>query len=397
MTQRCIACHAQFPLDRIVYTCPQCDGLLEIAIEPATLAQCPWPPTRSRGVWRYEAFLPASAADAVTLGEGDTGLHAIPTLGRALGIPRLFLKHEGENPTGSFKDRGMTVGMTVARRLGARIVGCASTGNTSASLAAYAARAGLRAVVFVPRGKIALGKLAQAVVHGAEITQIDGGFDDCLRLLRDLSTARGEIYLLNSINPFRLEGQKTIAYEVCEQLGGKPPDAIVLPLGNAGNISAIWKGWRELHDAGRIQRLPRMIGVQASGAAPIARLLAGELDSPSVANPETVATAIRIGAPASAPKALAAIRESHGAAGHVSDDEILAAQARLARTEGLFVEPASAAPLAWLAKTRLDADTVVCVATGHGLKDPDAVLRSAPEMKRAAPTLESLRRVLELA
>lgn len=287
----------------------------------------------------------------------------------------------------------MTVGVTKAVAIGAAAVACASTGNTAASLAAYAARAGIRAIVLLPGGKVALGKVAQAVVHGATIVQVDGNFDDAMRLVQELSHDRGEVYLLNSINPFRLEGQKTLAFEICESLGGVP-DAVVLPMGNAGNISAIWKGFREFQAAGFIDRLPKMIGVQAVGAAPIVHYLYNGAAKCSLDDPETVATAIRIGAPVNWVKAVAAIRDSGGTAGTVTDDEILQAQRDLARLEGRFIEPASAAPIAYLRKNKIDAKTVVCVATGHGLKDPQAVLGAAPTLVRAKPTLASLREAI---
>jgi threonine synthase len=311
------------------------------------------------------------------MGEGATGLHRCDRLAKALGLWALYVKNEGENPTGSFKDRGMTVGVTRAVELGARTVACASTGNTAASMAAYAAKAGLDAIVLLPSGKVAAGKVAQAVVHGARLVQIDGNFDDAMRVVQELSLAKRGPYLLNSINPFRLEGQKTLAFELMEALG-RAPDAVVLPMGNAGNISAIWKGFREFGGQ------PRMIGVQAAGAAPI-------VNGRRVERPETVATAIRIGSPVSWKKAVSAIRESNGHAGTVTDAEILRAQRDLAELEGLFVEPASAAPIAYLRKHRVRG-TVVAVATGHGLKDPDAV--TAPRLIRAKPTLASLRRAL---
>jgi threonine synthase len=391
MTQRCIGCDRRYALDQILYTCPACDTVLEIALEPRAMSAEEF---EGVGVWRYAPLLPVDAARAVTMGEGDTGLHEIGRLGAQFGIARLHLKNEGENPTGSFKDRGMTVGVTQALQLGVRTVACASTGNTSASLAAYAARGGLRALVLIPGGKIAMGKLSQAIVHGAQIVQVEGNFDDAMRLVRELSLAAGEIYLLNSINPFRLEGQKTLAFEVCEALG-RAPDVLILPMGNAGNISAIWKGFCEFQQAGLIDRLPKIIGVQAERAAPLARFLAGELTECRVTDPETIATAIRIGAPLSWQKALAALKDSGGHAATVTDDEILAAQRKLASTEGLFIEPASAVPIAYLMKHRVEAECVVCVATGHGLKDPDAILRATPELKQAEPTLDSLRRVLE--
>lgn len=289
----------------------------------------------------------------------------------------------------------MTVGIALALSVGARAVACASTGNTSASMAAYAARAGLTALVLLPAGKVAGGKLAQAVVHGARIAQIEGNFDDAMRLVVELSSRERSVYLLNSLNPYRLEGQKTLAFEVCEALG-EAPDALVLPMGNAGNVSAIWKGFREWRRLGRIRRLPRMVGVQAERAAPIVRTLRRSLDTCRMERPETVATAIRIGAPVNWRKAVAAVRDSGGEAGTVTDREILEAQQELARTEGLFVEPASAAPLAYLRKRRpAGIRTVVCVATGHGLKDPDAAAHAPASLRRVKPTLAALRRLLE--
>ena len=391
MIQRCIGCSATYPLERIIYTCAACGQVLEIALADSDLANSRF---SGRGVWRYEPWLPADASDAATLQEGDTGLYPCERLAREVGINRLFIKNEGDNPTGSFKDRGMTVGVTWAARLGARAVACASTGNTSASMAAYAARRGLEAIVLIPDGKVAMGKLAQAVVHGARVVQVEGNFDDAMRLVQELSLGEGLIYLLNSINPFRLEGQKTLAFEVCETLNGVP-DAVVLPMGNAGNISAIWKGFGEFQRAGLITRRPKMIGVQAAGAAPIVATLRNGADTCKLDNPETIATAIRIGAPVNWRKAVAAVKDSGGEAGTVTDDEILEAQRDLARLEGIFVEPASAAPIAYLRKRKWhDVDTVVCVTTGHGLKDPDAVLKKTPQLARVAPTLNALRAAL---
>ena len=376
----------------MLYACTQkgCGSPLEVLYEEeygrvGTL--------EGRGVWRYEPILPVKKS--VTLGEGGTGLHLCERLGKKLGIPRLYVKCEGENPTGSFKDRGMTVGIALAQAVGAKAVACASTGNTSASMAAYAARAGLTAVVLLPVGKVAMGKLSQAVAHGARIAQIEGNFDDAMRLVVELSTKERSVYLLNSLNPYRLEGQKTLAFEVCETLGDAP-DALVLPMGNAGNISAIWKGFNEWKRLGRIARLPRIVGVQAEKAAPIVKTLAEQADHCRVENPETVATAIRIGAPVNWRKAVAALVDSKGRAGTATDDEILAAQQLLARTEGLFVEPASAAPIAFLRKNRLEgSDTVVCVATGHGLKDPDALSKAPVRMERLQPTFEAIRGLLD--
>jgi len=391
MFLRCFACDARYGDEPTLYTCRTCTSPLEVNYTDTEFRRAG--NFEGQGVWRYQSILPVKRL--VTLGEGGTGLHPCDRVGRDLGIPKLFVKNEGENPTGSFKDRGMTVGIALARKVGAKAVACASTGNTSASMAAYAARAGLTALVLLPAGKVALGKLSQAIAHGAKIAQIDGNFDDAMRLVVELSLEERSVYLLNSINAYRLEGQKTLAFEVCEALGDAP-DALVLPMGNAGNISAIWKGFNEWKRLGRIKRLPRMIGVQAEKAAPIARAWRERRAFRTIEDPETIATAIRIGAPVSHQKALAALEESRGEAGTVTDREILDAQRYLARTEGLFVEPASAVPIAYLRKHRLKgARTVVCVTTGHGLKDPDA-LRTAPvKMHRIKPTLAALRKVLE--
>jgi threonine synthase len=393
MFLRCFVCDARFGNEPTLYSCRACDNPLEVVYEDAEFDRAT--AFEGRGVWRYQPILPIQKA--VTLGEGDTGLHLCERAGRDLGVSRLFVKNEGENPTGSFKDRGMTVGIAMAKAAGARAVGCASTGNTSASMAAYAARAGLTALVLLPAGKVALGKLSQAIAHGARIAQVEGNFDDAMRLVVELSMMEKSVYLLNSLNPYRLEGQKTLAFEVCETLGDAP-DALVLPMGNAGNISAIWKGFLEWKHLGRISHLPKMIGVQAEKAAPIARAWTTKAKYQTVANPETLATAICIGAPVSWRKAMAALKDSGGDAGTVSDDEILEAQQYLARTEGLFVEPASAVPIAYLLKKRLKLDglkTVVCVTTGHGLKDPDALSNAPVRMHKVKPTLDAIRKVLD--
>lgn len=316
-----------------------------------------------------------------TLEEGGTGLHRCQRLGRDIGLKSVYVKNEGENPTGSFKDRGMTVALSKARELGKRKVVCASTGNTAASLAAYSARAGLVCIVIVPEGKVAAGKTLQVMIHGAKIFQVAGDFDDAMRAVVALTDRRKGVYLMNSLNPFRLEGQKTLAYEVCDQLDGEAPDTLVLPVGNGGNISAIWKGFSEFHELGVTKTRPRMIGIQAKRAAPIANAVKRKHDRiQPVVNPQTIASAIRIGSPVNWNKVLNAIKESHGTAETVSDREILAAQRDLASKEGIFVEPASAASIAGLRKSResgrIDrSDVVVCVTTGHGLKDPSIVDR----------------------
>ncbi|MCC6728882.1 MAG: threonine synthase [Chthonomonadales bacterium] len=323
----------------------------------------------------YRRFLPVTdATPVVTLLEGATPLLPAPRLAAWIGAPiRLFLKLEGMNPTGSFKDRGMAMAISKAAESGARAVMCASTGNTSASAAAYAARAGLACHVLIPSGKIALGKLAQALAHGARVLAVDGNFDAALRLVREITDSY-PVTLVNSLNPFRIEGQKTAAFEIVDFLG-VAPDYHALPVGNAGNITAYWRGYREYQAAGRSGATPVMLGFQAEGAAPLV------LGAP-VAAPETVATAIRIGRPASWDGAVAARDESGGLIEAVSDAEILAAYRAAASLEGVFAEPASAAPLAGLRKLSargfLPRDaTVVATLTGHGLKDPDTAVREA--------------------
>jgi threonine synthase len=336
----------------------------------------PWT-KRVFSVWRYRELLPIDNDRFITtLAEGGTGLHHCQRLGRELGLKRLYVKNEGENPTGSFKDRGMTVALSKARELGNSKVVCASTGNTAASLAAYSARAGLQCVVIVPEGKVAAGKMLQVMIHGAKIFQVSGDFDEAMRAVVELTERRKRFYLMNSLNPFRLEGQKTLAYEVCEQLDGDAPDVLVLPVGNGGNISAIWKGFGEFRTLGITKVKPRMIGIQAEKAAPIAKAVKQKQNRiRPVTNPRTIASAIRIGSPVNWTKVLRAINESRGTAETVSDKEILEAQRELASKEGIFVEPASAASIAGLRQSleagRIDrSDLVVCVTTGHGLKDP---------------------------
>ena len=325
----------------------------------------------SRGVIaRYRQWLPVADTDPViTLGEGSTPLVEAEVLSDRLGC-EVWIKVEGANPTGSFKDRGMTVALTVSAGAGAQAVVCASTGNTSASAAAYAAKAGLLPIVLLPAGRIATGKLAQAIVHGAKVVQIDGNFDDCLELARKLADDY-PVALVNSVNPIRIEGQKTAAFEVVDDLGDAP-DLHVMPVGNAGNISAYWRGYTQYASAGKATRLPRMWGFQAAGAAPLV------LGHP-VLDPETVATAIRIGNPASAHLAIAARDESHGLIEAVTDEQILAAQAFLAAKEGIFVEPASAAGVAGLlakhARGEVESGLQIAVTvTGHGLKDIETAL-----------------------
>jgi len=375
---KCIDCGVLLPPDPRVYACNRCGGLLDVQLSWDSVPALSWGLflSRPRGVWRYRELLPADPSLAVSLGEGGTPLLESPRLARWVGVSRLYLKYEGANPTGSFKDRGMTVGVTKALEAGARMVCCASTGNTSASMAAYAARAGLDAVVFLPRHGVALGKLAQAALHGARLVEVDGGFDQALRAVVEVCR-RAPIYLLNSVNPWRLEGQKTGAYELAEELR-EGFDLLALPVGNCGNIAAYWKGFSELHEAGLIRWRPRLLGVQAEGAAPLVQMLRSGSDTlVPVREPRSIATAIRIGHPASWKKARRAILESRGSAVAVSDREILEAQWAIARLAGLGVEPAGAASVAGLRRSvelgETGADTTaVAVLTGHALKDPDA-------------------------
>ncbi|MFZ2241660.1 MAG: threonine synthase [Gordonia amarae] len=346
-------------------------------ITPHAPVHRPWPGL----IEAYRHRLPV-AADwaAVTLLEGNTPLIPAKRISELTGCT-VHLKVEGLNPTGSFKDRGMTMAVTNAVHNGQQAVLCASTGNTSASAAAYAARAGITCAVLIPQGKIAMGKLAQAVMHGAKIIQIDGNFDDCLELARKLTADYPTISLVNSVNPVRIEGQKTAAFEIVDVLG-YAPDIHSLPVGNAGNITAYWRGYSEYQRDGVADKRPRMLGTQAAGAAPLV------LGHP-VSNPETIATAIRIGSPASWDSAVAAQQESDGRFLAATDEEILAAYRLVARTEGVFVEPASAASIAGLLKSVEDGwvsrgSTVVCTVTGNGLKDPSVALESVPEV-RAVP------------
>jgi threonine synthase len=385
--QECINCKTTYSVDEIVYFCKKCGDILEIKFDANELADAAktsdWK-TKPLSVWRYRPFMPIhESTKLVTLGEGGTGLHRSVHLGAELGIQNLYVKNEGENPTGSFKDRGMTVGVTKAVELGVRHVICASTGNTSAALAAYAARAGIKCTVLIPSGKIAYGKLSQAMIHGAKVLQVKGNFDEALEFVLKLGEKHKDIYLLNSINPFRIEGQKSLGYEICEQLNYEAPDRIIIPVGNAGNISAVWKGLTEFYQLGLIKKLPKMTGIQAEGSAPIAQAIKANSDKiVPVEHPETIATAIRIGAPVSWKKAVNAIHESHGTAETVTDEEILDAQKTLARIEGIFVEPASASSLAGLKKlikngTINKDEKVVCITTGHGLKDPDTAIKQS--------------------
>ncbi|MBI4709983.1 MAG: threonine synthase [Nitrospirae bacterium] len=341
----------------------------------------------------YREFLPVTAGTpAITLNEGNTpllkALNLDDVTGRKL---NLYFKYEGANPTGSFKDRGMTLAISKAVEAGSKIVICASTGNTSASASAYAAHAQISSVVLIPEGKIAMGKLAQAMIHGAMVLQIDGNFDDALRMVKQL-VEKHPITLVNSLNPYRIEGQKTAAFEVCDQLG-KAPAYHALPVGNAGNITAYWKGYKEYQAAKKINSLPKMLGFQAAGAAPIV------LGHP-VEKPETFATAIRIGNPASWKAAVAARDESGGIIDAVTDDEIREAYIIIPLKEGIFCEPASAASLAGVIKLSKrgyfkDGDTVVCTLTGNGLKDPDNALKVSGQPVKIKAELSALEDALK--
>jgi len=386
--QACVACGNELTEHDPRARCPRCGGLLEIAHRPPGLGReellLRFTERRGRGsgvaasgVWRFREFVLPSAEKVVSHPEGNTPLLHREAIDRWSGIGGLLLKHEGHNPTGSFKDRGMTVGVTQAVRIGARAVACASTGNTSASLAAYAAQAGIPALVLVPAGNVASGKLAQSLAYGARTLLVRGGFDDCLRLVQEAGERLG-VYLLNSINPFRIEGQKTIVLEMLEQLGWNPPDWIVLPAGNLGNTAAFGKALREALAWGLIDRVPRVAAVQAAGAAPFARSFEEGFARRHRVEPETVATAIRIGDPASHDRAVRTSRETDGVVLAVTDEQILEAKAAV-DASGVGCEPASAASVAGareLARrgTIAPGARVVAVLTGHVLKDPGMLL-----------------------
>ena len=357
------------------------------------IGECKSSKSRWRGiVEEYREFLPVSnETPVITLNEGDTPLVKAANINKRGMDLDIYFKCEGANPTGSFKDRGMTLALSKAVEAGSKAVMCASTGNTSASAAAYAARAGIKSVVLIPQGKIALGKLSQALVHGAHVIQIEGNFDEALNIVKELAQ-RYPITLVNSINPFRLEGQKTAAFEVCDQLGFSPKYH-ALPVGNAGNITAYWKGYREYHRRGKISSLPVMLGFQAAGAAPIVK-------GHPIERPETIATAIRIGNPASWKGATAARDESGGRIEAVTDEEILKAYNLIASTEGIFCEPASAASLAGVMKLHKEGyfkpgDVVVCTLTGHGLKDPDTVFRVSKDPLKVKADIAEVEKIIE--
>jgi threonine synthase len=393
----CIRCGARYSKDEIIYTCRKCGGLLDILYDYSKVAAEQIVAAQGEGVWKYRVLLPFDeAVQPITIQEGNTPLYRCDRLAAFMGIKHLWVKHEGLNPSGSFKDRGMTVGVTKGVELDVKGVACASTGNTSASLAIFAAKAGLPCYVLLPKGKVALGKIAQAMMHGARVFSLRGNFDDALRVVRILCEEES-IYLLNSVNPYRLEGQKTIAFEVAEKLGWQAPDRLILPVGNAGNISAIFKGFSELKTLDITNALPKMTGIQAAGAKPVVDAIkGGKAEITPEANPETIASAIRIGNPVNAAKALVAIRSTGGVAESVTDEEITEAQLELARVEGIGVEPASAASIAGLKKLvalgEIDRDErIVCITTGHLLKDPERVIAICEAPHEVEADVEVLR------
>jgi len=397
---KCIRCGARFLMDEIVYTCRHCGGLLDILYDYSKIDPDRIVHAKGNGVWKYRDLLPFGAEiKPITIHEGNTPLYRCDRLAKALGVVDLWVKHEGLNPSGSFKDRGMTVGVTKAVELGVKGVACASTGNTSASLAIFAAKAGLPCYVLLPKGKVALGKVAQAMMHGAKVFSLKGNFDEALRVVRVLCEEES-IYLLNSVNPYRLEGQKTIAFEVAEKFKWEVPDRVILPVGNAGNISAIFKGFSELKTLGITSTMPRMTGIQAEGAQPIVRALKeGKAEVIPEDKPETIASAIRIGNPVNAAKALHAMRSSGGVAESVTDEEITEAQLMLARVEGIGVEPASAASIAGLKKLvemgEIERDErIVCITTGHLLKDPERVIEICEAPTEVEADVEVLRKMV---
>jgi len=397
--QACPRCGGEVEISHPASACPDCGGLLDVEhrrpdpsgseLRELFAARRGGSGLDASGVWRFrELVLPEADSDVVTYPEGNTPLLVREPVARWAGIGELVLKHEGQNPTGSFKDRGMTVGITQARRRGARAVACASTGNTSASLAAYAALAGIPALVLVPRGQVAAGKLAQTLAYGAKTLLVRGDFDECFALARDASE-KLNVYLLNSVNPFRIEGQKTIVLEMLEQLGWVPPDWIALPAGNLGNTSAFGKALREAREAGLISRLPRIAAVQAEGANPFARSYREGFERRYTIKAETTATAIRIGDPASHDRAVSAIRATDGVVIDVTDDEILEAKA-VVDASGAGCEPASAASVAGARKLAgqgliRKGERVVAVLTGHILKDPGILLRYHQEADPPPP------------
>ena len=403
MRLRCSECRHELELHCGAMECLECGELLELVPEvnrePVELKRL-WNQRRASddlrdqsGVWRFREFLPEYPADAVvTMGEGNTPLVRGSLTADYAGLRNLWFKHLGWNPTGCFKDLGMTVGVTEAKFVGAKIVACASTGNTSGSLAAYGARAGIRTQVYLPAGKVSVNKLAQTLDYGAEVVEIEGSFDAALDAV--LQSSKSDIYLLNSINPFRIEGQKTTMFHLCEQFGWDPPDYVVVPGGNLGNTSAFGKGFEELKASGLIERVPKLIVVQAAGANPFATLWrTGASELVPVASPETAATAIRIGNPRSWRKALRAVQFTGGFVMDVTDDEIAEAKAVIGQ-DGVGCEPASAATLAGLHKLRsehvIDPEArVAAILTGHVLKDTDYIIKHRQQRARETSAVET--------
>lgn len=395
--QCCDRCGATWPELATAPECPDCGGLLSVVHAAPDkrdneLRQDLAGSASPSGVWRFRTLVMPGASDVVSWPEGNTPLVERSAVASYAGVAALLLKHEGMNPTGSFKDRGMTVAITHARRASATAVACASTGNTASSMAAYAAHAGIRALVFVPRGKVATGKLAQTAAYGATTLIVNGGFDECLTLAREASRELG-VYLANSVNPWRIEGQKTIAWELLAQLGWDAPDWIALPAGALGNTSAFGKALREARALGLISRVPRLLAVQAAGAAPFARGFENGFAERVTVHAETLATAIRIGDPASWDRAVVAITETNGVVVSVTDTEILNAKAVI-DAAGVGCEPASAASVAGVRAlvergTIAPAERVVCILTGHLLKDPEATQAfHQGDDARANPPLE---------
>jgi len=391
LIMRCVKCGSSFPFDPFIYSCPKCGGLLEVEgyDNPTVFVR---DSDRLPGIWRYHEALPTTSKKPwVSLDEGGTPLVRVPGT-------NAWVKFEGSNPTGSFKDRGMAVAINIAKYYGARIALAASTGNTAASLAAYSARAGLKSIIVVPRGGIAAGKLFQSLLHGSLVVEVDGVFDDALEtVLNVINKWKKHAYLVNSVNPTRVEGQKTIAYEIVEKLR-EAPDYVIVPVGNAGNISAIWKGFKELREWGYIDSLPRMIGVQAERSAPLYQTwIKGGQELIKIANPTTLASAIRIGKPVNWMKAIRALKESKGFMTTVTDKEIIEAVKEVARKVGLGVEPSSATPYAaWkklLKSGELSSnDNIVLIATGHALKDPSVInhINSATTKISSADDLDNI-------
>ncbi|MBN1963636.1 MAG: threonine synthase [Anaerolineae bacterium] len=419
---KCMDCGAEYPADQVMYTCPACGGLIDVQHDLETLRDHvsrdlfdarlgTWELPYRSGVWRYKELIGPDVADAhiVSRPEGNTNLYAAPRLARWAGLDHLWLKHEGENPTGSFKDRGMTSGVTQARVLGIEQVACASTGNTSASLAAYAAFGNLRAIVFFQEGQVALGKLAQAVAYGATCIQIPADFDTALRLVRDVADTMG-VYLLNSVNPFRVEGQKSILFEMVQQLRWQAPDWVIVPGGNLGNSSAFGKALKELYQLGMIDRLPRLAVIQAEGANPLYQGYQDAFATHPTVHARTLATAIKIGDPVNYSKAVRALHWTDGVVEQVSDQHILDAKAQI-DASGIGCEPASAATLAGAQKLVAAGvikpqERVVGILTGHVLKDPGIIVdyhaetldgidvRYANHLHRAQPTLDAVQEIL---